>query len=629
MSKQNRPTGQKRQAKEQRRRRRAEKNQVHQKLKAVRAEKATAEPPRASGHLLQAFWTKMNFDQVLSGLGQVKFKGLPLSTLFMVLMLFGVMDAKSDSDLSRKVQADPLLGAMYGVETLDRQQLYRLRKRLSSDEYDSWLDHLLRQLQGDPRTASRTDGVVSGDDTVFFKSGRKMPDITVVYKSSEKRFGLGYVMPTTHYADSDKDYPLFGQIHQRSAEQKAEAADKRQRRRQKVDGRRPDDEKAWLSQLVTEERAPEVVVLRGSRLSPGFVHHCDELGLAWLGVSPTNRCYTWADGQRQTAKALLKQPVKAHRWQILNDEGAKYLALGNAETTTLGQVTLILVESMADGERVLYVAPATLDADGWLTLLQEALAHEQTAPENSKLHDMLTLLTKSMPFIQAQTATFDGWFYVPWFLKRVRDLGFQRIVLPAKANRKYTAKGHAKTWQEWAKTVTEATRIAYQGRDISVRRLKVHDPDLGAVQLVFAQDIEKHKRNGKQVEVLGKVYCLLCTDPQWAPDKVVRAYKLRWKIEEFYREVRQNHGLTRFHGRHEHARHGHLVCAFISYICVALTRLWYPPLKAMTLGTIKRQFFQAIVVLELRDDILEVAFPPYWIDVFGLPDFSELLFGDT
>ena len=186
MSKQTRPPGQKRQAKVARRRKRVEKRQGHQKLQAVRAAKATAEPPRASGHLLQAFWTKMNFDQVLSGLGQMKFKGLPLSTLFMVLMLFGVMDAKSDSDLSRKVQADPLLGAMYGVEKLDRQQLYRLRKRLSSDEYDSWLDHLLRQLQADPRTASRTDGVVSGDDTVFFKSGRKMPDITVVYKSSEK-----------------------------------------------------------------------------------------------------------------------------------------------------------------------------------------------------------------------------------------------------------------------------------------------------------------------------------------------------------------------------------------------------------------------------------------------------------
>lgn len=629
MKKQHTPTGQKRQAKAQRRRQRRQKQRVAPKLQAVRAEKAVVEHPKAGGYLMQQFWAKMKFDKVLSGLGQVKFKGLPLSTLFMVVMLFGVMDAKSDSDLSNKVKADPLLGAMYGVEQLDRQQLYRLRKRLNSDEYDEWLEHLLRQLQADPRTASRTDGVVSGDDTVFFKSGRKMPDITLVYKSSEKRFGLGYVMPTTHYADGDKNYPLFGRIHKRSEEQKQAAADKRSRRRQKLDGRRPDDEKAWLSQLVAEGRMPEVVVLRGPRLSPGFVRHCDELGLSWLGVSPANRRYTRADAPAQTAKELLKQTVKEHQWQILNDEGARCLALGEAAATTLGQVTLILVERMADGERFLYLASPALDADEWLTLLQHALADEQTEPENSKLRDMLALLTKSTPFIQAQTATFDGWFYVPWFLKDVLDLGFRRVVLPAKTNREYTVKGESKTWQAWEKEVTDARRISVSGRHMSLRQHKVHDPDLGHVQLVFVQDIDVKKRNGQPVESLGKVYCLLCSDPKWAPDKVVRAYKLRWKIEEFYREVRQNHGLTRFHTQDEHAIHGHLVFAFISYIAVALTRLWYPPLKAMTLGGIKRQFFQAIVMLDLRDDILEVAFPPDWVDIFGLPNFGKMAFGDT
>jgi hypothetical protein len=592
------------------------------KTEAVRGTKPVEAQPRASGHLMQQFWEKMKFDQILESLGQIKWKGLPLSSLFLALLLFGVMDAKSDSDLSSKVKGDPLLGAMCGVELLDRQQLYRLRKRLSSDEYDEWLAHLLRQLQADPRTASRSDGVVGGDDTVFFKSGRKMPDITLVYKSSEKRFGLGYVMPTTHYADGDKDYPLFGRLHKRSEEQKQAAADKRSRRRQQLDGRRPEDEKAWLSQLVAEGRRPEVVVLRGPRLSPGFVQHCGALNLPWLGVSPSNRRYTMANGQEKTAKALRQQTIKEQQWRILNDEGARFCALGEAASTTLGQVTLILVERMADGERTLYLAAAALAAADWLTLLQSALTSEQSAPDNSKLQDMLALLAKSKPFIKAQTATFDSWFYVPWFLKQVLDLGFQRVVLPAKTNRIYSVGGAAKTWQEWEKTVTSPQRCSVLGRDISVRRLKVHDPDLGQVQLVFAQDIERHKQNGHTVESLGNVYCLLCTDPKWPPDKVVRAYKLRWKIEEFYREVRQNHGLTHFHSRDAHAIHGHLVFAFISFICVALTRLWYPPLKALTLGTIKRQFFQAIVTLERRHTILAVVFPPDFVDQFGLPDFT-------
>lgn len=484
-----------------------------------------------------------------------------------------------------------------------------------------WLEHLLRQLQGDPRTASRADGTVSGDDTTWFKSGQQMADITLVYKSSEKRFGLGYVMPTTHYADGDKDYPLFGKIHKRSEEQKQEAEDKRSRRRQKLDGRCPDDEKAWLSYLVAEGRIPEVVVLRGTRLSPGFVGHCDELELEWLGVSPSTRRYTLAGSPSQSAKELLRQKVRESQWQILNDEGARYLSLGKAETTTLGPVTLILVETMDEGERTLYLASAESASAEWLTLLQSVLAHEQTEPENSKLHDMLTLLAKSKSFIKAQTATFDGWFYVPWFLKKVIDLGFVRVVLPAKTNRAYTHRGISKTWQEWEEQVTDACRISVLGRQMLVRQLKVRDPDLGHAQLLFIQDIEHKKRNGQHIESLGRVYCLFCSDPKWAPYKVVRAYKLRWKIEVFYREVRQNHGLTRFHVRDAHAIHGHLIFAFISYISVSLTRLWHPPLKAMTLGAIKRQFFQAIVELDFHDDFLQVAFPPEWVDNFGLPNF--------
>lgn len=123
MKSQNTPIGQKRQAKEQRRQERRRKQRVNPKLKAVRAEKEAKPQAKAGGYLMQEFWKKMNVEKVLTGLGQVKLKGLPLSTLFLVLMLFGVVDAKSDSDLSSKVKADPLLGAMWGVEALDKQQI--------------------------------------------------------------------------------------------------------------------------------------------------------------------------------------------------------------------------------------------------------------------------------------------------------------------------------------------------------------------------------------------------------------------------------------------------------------------------------------------------------------------------
>jgi hypothetical protein len=203
------------------RKKRQERRQKRQRwatTKAARAEEKLRAEPRAAGHLMERFWHRFQFDKVVEGFKQVKYKGLSLATLFLVLMLFGMMDAQSDSDLCDKVRADPLLVEMCGVELLDRQQLYRMRKRLSAEQYDEWQTHLLRGLQQDPRTASRRDGVIIGDDTVLLKYGEKMPDITVVYSSSEDRYGLGYAMPSTHYADADKDYPLFGKLHYRTPE---------------------------------------------------------------------------------------------------------------------------------------------------------------------------------------------------------------------------------------------------------------------------------------------------------------------------------------------------------------------------------------------------------------------------
>ena len=615
---------QKKQA-EKRERRQKRKNKGHskkwQKAQAIRAKKEPQPEPRASGYLVTRFWEYFQFDKVLERFNVVKYKGLPLATLLVVLISFGLMNATSDADLCEKVKAEPLLLEMCGVELLDKQQLYRLRKGLSIEVSDGLLEQLLRALQKDPRTASRPDGVVIGDDTVMLKYGQQMAGITVVYKSSEGRYGWGYVLPSTHYADADKDYPLWFTVHQRTEEQQQEAADKRWRRKKGLDRRRTEDEKVWLSQVVSEERQPEVVVLRGSHLSPGLTGHCEQLQVAWIGVSPRTRKYDLGQKTAQSAKTLLKRPPPGVAWQTLNDEGLRVAWVGAATTTSLGQVTLLVAEPMSEGEGTVYVLPADTDEATAIERLQAAWRVEQPRPDNSKLHDMVALLQKSRDVIQAQTATFDRWFHVPWFIQSVLDLGFKRVVIKAKADRLYTAHGQSQNWQAWQATLSTYHRHTVLGQAVNLARLKLLDPDLGWVQLVFVQEIRRLRRHGRWVEKIGQCYALMCTDPAWNMEKVFQAHKLRWKIEEFYREARQNHALTRFHCRSEAAIHGHLVFAFISYICVALVRLWDTKLKDKSLGWIKRTLFQGIVELRHTSDTILVAFSPAWIDRYGLPDF--------
>lgn len=598
------------------------KRQQWKPAKAKRAKEKPKAAPCGASYLMMRFWEFFKFDEVPERLGQEKYKGLPLSTLFLVLMMFGVLNATSDSNLFDRAKADPLFVELCGLELLEKQQLYRIRKRLTEDEYDEWPEHMLRELQKDTRTASRRDGIVIGDDTVLLKYGRKMPDITVVYKSSEGHYGLGYAMPSTHYADADKDYPLFARLHYRNAEQKQEADDKRLRRRKKLDCRSPDDEIAWLNEIVEQGRVPEMVILRGTRLSLKMTEHCEHLGLNWLGISALNRKYSFEQKKDQKTKALLKQNPNHMNWKNLNDEGVRIAWMGPAESKAMGVVTLILAEQMENRERTLCVAPEGIDEELGAALVKTMLTIEKPAPENSKLHDMLGLMKKSFDFIQAETAVFDRWFYVSWFiLKLIKEIGFKRVVIKAKADRIYSVKEQSGTWKQWEEEIRKYDRYIVRGQSVNLAQLKVTDSELGPVQLVFVQEIHIHCRKGEKIEKIGQCYALMCTDPKWKPDKVFQAYKLRWKIEEFYREVRQNHGLDKFHGRNKAAIHSHIVFAFLSYICVTLCRLWNAPLKDKTLGWIKRYLFRAIVKLKHQGKQIIVCFDPEWIDLYGLPDF--------
>jgi hypothetical protein len=142
------------------------------------------------------------------------------------------------------------------------------------------------------------------------------------------------------------------------------------------------------------------------------------LDIPWLGVSPSNRKYRLPGKKKAlSAKTLLKQEPKRSQWQLLNDEGVRVAFLGQAETTTLGLVTLMMVERVETAERQLCVLSKDTDEATAIARWRAMLDMERPTPENSKLHDMLDLLRKSCAFILAETFVVDSWFLVPWFFR--------------------------------------------------------------------------------------------------------------------------------------------------------------------------------------------------------------------
>lgn len=604
-----------RQAKARSRWRGRQARQAWKSVKAARTAKKIRPTPQAGSYLVRQFWDYLGLTAALDGLGIHKFKGLAASTLLLVALLFGVLSARSVSDLADKAGSDPVLLECCAVDLLERKQLYRFLGKLTKAQYQAWLVHILKRLQADPRTASGPDGVVAGDETTVLKSGKKMPGISWVFKSSEQRFGLGYEIVSTCYADADKSYGLFCDFRLPTAAQQRAQAQARQQKKLGLDQRKAADVIRWLEQQVSEGEIPEWVVLAGPHLSQTLTVACERLALPWLGLSDRRRVYWLGEGpapRKVKAEQVLEADYEG-QWQQLTDAGYQIATAGPAVAKGIGQVVLWIAECLADGGRLLSVARPDEDAH-LLERVHQLLAQRGEA-DNTKLHLMLSLLRQGREAgIPAETATFDRWFYAVWFIQAGLALGFKRVVIKARSNIHYLYRGEELTLEQ-LKDKLRGDRPASAGHHpLKFAALKVIQPGLGRIKLVFVQE---YTRQGK----LAQEYALMCTDRRYANAQVYRAYKLRWRIEEIYRETRQNHALEAFHGRHFNAIYAHVFLSFLSHLCLVVTRLLSPKLQAMTLGQMMTQVFKALVELVSTAEGVVVRFTDQFLERFGLPAF--------
>jgi hypothetical protein len=462
--------------------------------------------------------------------------------------------------------------------------------------------------------------VVIGDDTTVFKSGKKMPYVTLVYKSSGQRFGLGNIIVSVHYADWHKDFPVCFDFWRPTPQQIQTAQDKRDRKRLKVDQRKPDDVARWIEHQVKHGQAPDLAVLHGAQFGPVVVGKCDELKLAWIAIGGGRRQYmgvlqnnTRISGV--TAQDLLTRRYRASEWLELTDVGYRVVVVGQADVEGVGRVSLLVAEDLADQARTLFVTRADSE-EVILQRLELAVAQHADA-DTSRLQVMLRLLKRARQAnVQAETAVFDRWFYVTGFITQVLALGFARVVTKAKRDIPYTYHGQTYTSDQLWRLIP-ARRFCRQrirGQWVKLTALRVWQEGLGQIKLVLVKELGAHNKILQQ-------YVLVCTDVTFHNDQVYRAYKLRWKIEECYREVKQHHGLELYHARDFNANFGHVALSFLSYLCLEVTRLLTPKLRDKTLGQVKHLVFDALVELEQGDHGCIVKFSSRFRRELGLPAY--------
>lgn len=593
----------------------------------LQARRAVVEPqpaPHARSYFVQQIWDKLGLEAALERVGIGK-GGLPLSMVFIVVLLMGVVGATSLCAAAQLLPTDAALCTMLAVSALDEKQLYRGLASISIAQYQAWMGQLLGALQADPRTASRPDGVVASDSTQVVKqAAHKIPGVHILFLHSEKHFALGAELLTTHYADGDKDYPLFLAFYEPDAATVAARAADKARRAAEVDGRQPAEVLAYIAQQVTAGQPPTLVIVSGPRLTAPFTAKLTELQVPWLGVSDGRRTYVLhGQSASQTAKRLLATSQPRH-WQEDADLGYRLADLGTA-SSRVGAVRLLLAEHLADGVRTLYLTPATLSPAAALARLTLVLEQEQQQRDSGILQRTLELLRLSRAAgIRAETATFDRWYFVPWFIQAVLRLGFQRVVIKAKAGCKYTCRGQDYDLEQlWSLLVPQDfVPHVRNGRTYQLAALPVQLKGVGAVKLVFVR--QPTRRGDKTLDAV-----LLCTDPGYANPQVLRAYLLRWRIEVCYREVKQEHAFGQFHAQDMATNYGQTMLSLVAYLFVTLTRLLVPALRDRTLGWIKAHYFNAIVRLTVTDDPNApgpvVEFPGWLLDDYGLPPWEAFV----
>jgi hypothetical protein len=614
----------KRQRKAQRKANRKRRKQGQKRqMQSVNIGRAARDPkalPRARGVLAARFWQRFKLGEHLERVGVFK-EGLPLGHILLVVMMFGLLNATSLASVVAEVNQDTVLRALLDIDQLEVKQLYRGLALLSVADYRAWMGYFVQELQKDPRSASRSEGVLIGDGTQVKRSyskkrGQGRSWLRVIFLHSEKQFDFGYELESTHYADQEKDYPLLAAIYEPSPEKEAEKKAVRKRKELGLDLRRKADRMAWLRHQMTQAERPEWIELGGRDLSLSMRAEVEAKGILWVGISgPRQKYQLQGRSASQSAKILLKTKP-SRQWLDVPELGYQLGWLG-AATSAIGAVVLLIVEHVASGQRHLCVLPPQTQEQA-LAQATRVLERDQEKGKG-RLDLMVTLVKESLQAgIRAKTGVFDRGYMVPAFIRQVLQAGLQRVIIPAKKGFNYIVAGAVYALSElWSLLAEEDFQDVTVGdRTYQVASQRASIDGLGEVQLVFVRQLSR-----RQHHVL-RSFVLLCTDVQFAPAAVLRAYLLRWKIEVGYREVKQNHAFGRTLSTELEIVYGQLVLSLLAYTCLFVTRLLTTRLQDKTLGWIKREYFNAIVELQIaQDGTLTVLFPPWLLDGFGLPAY--------
>ncbi len=574
--------------------------------------KAIEQIPIARSLIIGKAFDFLNMGKLIEKAGIKKRSGISAEHIALIYSLFGVSDAKSIVGLTEQVKKDKLLREIieskHGKVNLNNKVINNFVDGIDVEKGKILNDERVKVMQTNPITKAKIDGVIIGDDTNLKKTGKNMENISTIYDHTDGTYEMGYCVVTTHYADDEKNYPLFPDFRLKSDEEKKDDEIKKLKNNLGVDDRSPKDLLKLIDYQIANKNAPDIVVLAGSSFNLPTVNEVKKRGIGWMGVCNKNRKYV-VSNKVEKAKKIVSD-VKEEEYIPLEGDGHHRVAIKKGKMDGVGEVNLLIVNNISEDTTKLYVTEAMEDKKS-IEYLTIAISREKRVDETKPKLFLEQLARAKKCGIVAENVVFDRWYYIVWLIIGVLALGFRRVVVKTKKNILYHFNGKECNVDEIKATISDTEYTYYKEENIFMTSRIVHQRGIGNVKLVFV----------KELNAKGKVtqeYSLMCTDSDCEDIKVFRIGKARWKIEMFYREVKQNHGMNDFHMRKFSGICAHILFVFISFTFLTVLRLLLPGLLDKTLGWIKREYVNATVKIKKVKGKISVIFYKEFISRYGL-----------
>lgn len=181
--------------------------------------------------------------------------------------------------------------------------------------------------------------------------------------------------------------------------------------------------------------------------------------------------------------------------------------------------------------------------------------------------DMANRLTdKIIATIKVDTILFDSWYSDKKMIKKCMTKGV-RVACPIKTNRRISLQnGIWFSLSDFSKSIARKKHpiIQYEKTDYKIASYEAKLNGIPFIKLIISREWDKKKKRW------GKAVHLISTRILDSPEEIIRIYSIRWCIEVYHRDIKQNLGFADAYVRKKEGIARHAIFVTLAYAVLKL-----------------------------------------------------------